>query len=65
MLVDPRCKETIKDYEEVTWIEGVREIDKERDSRRTHHSDGIDYYVWREHPITEVYEIEESVSEYA
>jgi hypothetical protein len=64
-LVDPKCKETIRDYEEVAWREGIREIDKDRDPLRTHHSDGIDYYLWRAHPIVETFLTDEAMSDYA
>jgi len=46
MLIHPRCKELIQDFEDVTWKGDTAEIDKEKDSRRTHLSDALGYLVW-------------------
>jgi Terminase large subunit, T4likevirus-type, N-terminal len=48
LLVDPRCTELIKDFEQVTYIDGSQVVDKERDKRRTHLSDALGYLVWQE-----------------
>jgi hypothetical protein len=48
LVVDPRCKELIKDFEQVAYKEGSRVVDKERDPRRTHLSDALGYLVWQE-----------------
>ena len=48
MLVDARCKELIKDFEQVTYKSDTNQIDKERDRRRTHLSDALGYLVWQE-----------------
>lgn len=48
MTIDPRCTELIKDLEEVAWVEGAHEIDKAKDSKRTHLSDALGYLVWFE-----------------
>ncbi len=48
LFVDPKCKELIKDFEEVTYIPGTTQIDKDRDSKRTHLSDALGYMVWQE-----------------
>jgi hypothetical protein len=48
MRVDPRCAGLIKDFENVVWVEGTNEIDKESDSRLTHLSDALGYLVWEE-----------------
>lgn len=48
LRVDPRCKELILDFQSVTWVEGTHEIDKAKDSRRTHLSDALGYLVWQE-----------------
>lgn len=46
MLVDPRCKNIIKDLEGVPTLEGGSgEIDKGADPRLSHISDAIGYYV--------------------
>ncbi|MGA8028315.1 MAG: terminase family protein [Bryobacteraceae bacterium] len=44
--VDPRCKELIKDLEEVMFKPESGIIDKVRDPRRTHASDALGYVVW-------------------
>ena len=48
LFIDPKCKELIKDFEEVTFITGTMQIDKDRDSKRTHLSDALGYLVWQE-----------------
>jgi hypothetical protein len=48
LLVDPRCKELIADFEAVTWVAGTHEIDKAKDAKRTHLSDALGYLVWQE-----------------
>ncbi len=56
LFMDPKCKELIRDFEEVSWVTdsaGVAtgEIDK-KDKRRTHASDALGYYVHRRFPIS-------------
>ncbi|MGQ9918178.1 MAG: terminase large subunit domain-containing protein [Bryobacteraceae bacterium] len=46
LVVHPRCKELILDFERVQWAEGSSEIDKEKDPRRTHLSDALGYLLW-------------------
>ena len=48
LLVHPRCKELIKDFEQVAYKEDTNLIDKERDRSRTHLSDALGYLVWQE-----------------
>ncbi len=48
LVVDPRCKELIADFERVQWMENTGEIDKTRDPRRTHLSDALGYLIWQE-----------------
>lgn len=43
---DPRCRELIKDLEEVTYKAGTAVIDKERDTQRTHMADALGYLIW-------------------
>jgi phage terminase large subunit len=47
-MVDPRCKELIKDLEQVAYKEDSNLIDKERDRARTHLSDALGYLIWQE-----------------
>jgi hypothetical protein len=46
MEVDPRCKELIKDLEEVLYKPNSAVLDKTRDPKRTHASDAFGYLVW-------------------
>jgi hypothetical protein len=48
LLVDPRCTELIKDFEEVCYRPEDNKPDKERDRMRTHTSDALGYMVWQE-----------------
>jgi hypothetical protein len=48
LVVDPQCKELIKDLEEVGFKEGTNQIDKDRDRLRTHLSDALGYLLWQE-----------------
>jgi hypothetical protein len=49
LLVHPRCKELILDFERVQWAEDSSEIDKTKDPRRTHLSDALGYLLWARH----------------
>lgn len=44
--VGSRCKELIKDFEEVMYKPGSGVVDKTRDPLRTHVSDALGYVVW-------------------
>jgi hypothetical protein len=44
--IDPRCKELVKDFEEVMFKADSGVIDKARDPRRTHASDALGYAIW-------------------
>ena len=48
LLVDPQCKELIKDLEQVCFKEDSNLIDKDRDRMRTHLSDALGYVLWQE-----------------
>ncbi len=48
MLVDVKCKELIKDFEQVSYLANSNAIDKEKDRRRTHLSDALGYLLWQE-----------------
>ena len=48
MWVDPRCKELVKDFEQVSYKADSNAIDKEKDRRRTHLSDALGYVLWQE-----------------
>jgi phage terminase large subunit len=47
-LVHRRCKELIKDFEQVAYKEDTNLIDKDKDRTRTHLSDALGYLVWQE-----------------
>jgi hypothetical protein len=48
LFISPRCRELIKDLEEVTYKPDSTVIDKEKDPRRTHLSDALGYLLWQE-----------------
>jgi hypothetical protein len=48
MFIDPKCKELIKDFEQVCYKADTNQIDKDRDRMRTHLSDALGYLVWQE-----------------
>jgi len=48
LLVDPRCKGLVMDFEEVTFKPESSVIDKDKDSQRTHLSDALGYLLWQE-----------------
>jgi hypothetical protein len=48
LLVDPKCKELIKDFEQVSYKADSNAIDKDKDRHRTHLSDALGYLLWQE-----------------
>lgn len=48
LFVDPKCRELIKDLEQVTYKPDQGVIDKDRDPDRTHVSDALGYLLWQE-----------------
>ena len=50
LFIDPKCKTLIKDFEQVIWKEGKREIDK-ANIELTHASDGVGYYIEYEYSL--------------
>jgi len=46
--VSRKCKELIKDLEEVSYKSETGAIDKDKDPRRTHLSDALGYLIWQE-----------------
>lgn len=48
LLADRKCKELIKDFEQVAYKSDTTVIDKERDRQRTHLSDALGYLIWQE-----------------
>jgi hypothetical protein len=47
LMVDPKCVELIRDFEQVTYKENSQIVDKERDAQRTHLSDAVGYLLWQ------------------
>jgi hypothetical protein len=47
LVVHPRCRELIRDFEQVVYKEGSGVVDKDRDPKRTHLSDALGYLVWQ------------------
>ncbi|SPE39700.1 conserved hypothetical protein [Candidatus Sulfopaludibacter sp. SbA3] len=57
LLVDPRCKELVKDFEQVAYKADSCQIDKDKDRLRTHLSDALGYLLWQEcRPIAKIRE---------
>ncbi len=48
MRISPRCKELIKDLEQVTYKAESTVMDKDRDPKRTHLSDALGYLIFQE-----------------
>lgn len=48
LLINPKCKELIKDFEQVAYQANTTMIDKTSDPRRTHLSDALGYLIWQE-----------------
>lgn len=48
LFANPRCKELVKDFEQVGYQANTTMIDKMSDPRRTHLSDALGYLVWHE-----------------
>jgi Terminase large subunit, T4likevirus-type, N-terminal len=44
--IDPKCKELVKDFEDVMFKPDSGIVDKVRDPKRTHASDALGYVVW-------------------
>jgi hypothetical protein len=49
LFISAKCKELIKDLEQVTYKLDQGVIDKDRDPDRTHVSDALGYLLWQEH----------------
>jgi hypothetical protein len=48
LLIDAKCKELIKDFEQVSYKPDSSVVDKDRDPQRTHLSDALGYLIWQE-----------------
>jgi len=48
LLVDPKCRELIRDFEQVCFKPDSGVIDKEADPMRTHLSDALGYLIWQQ-----------------
>jgi len=48
LLIDGKCKELIKDFEQVAYKADTNQIDKDRDRQRTHLSDALGYLLCQE-----------------
>jgi hypothetical protein len=48
LYVNKKCKELVKDFEQVTFKPDSTIIDKDKDSKRTHLSDALGYLVWEQ-----------------
>lgn len=50
VFVDPRCKELKSDFLKVSWKRGAEgfDLDKKSNSLRTHMSDALGYFIYRD-----------------
>jgi hypothetical protein len=48
LFVDPKCRELIDDFEQVSYQEDSTQVDKSKDRKRTHLSDALGYLIWQE-----------------
>jgi hypothetical protein len=48
LLIHPRCKELVRDFEQVSYQANTMMIDKASDPKRTHLSDALGYLLWQE-----------------
>jgi len=48
LLVDPKCRELVADFEQVSYKLDSAVVDKDKDRLRTHLSDALGYLVWQE-----------------
>lgn len=48
LVLDRKCRELIRDFEQVSYIENTTEIDKTKDRSRTHLTDALGYLIWQE-----------------
>src|ERR1700761_395436 len=48
LFVDPKCKELIADFEQVSYQEDSTQIDKDKDRKRTHLSDALGSLIWQQ-----------------
>jgi hypothetical protein len=53
LRVHGRCRELIKDFEQVSYKENSLIVDKDHDPKRTHLSDALGYLVWQECRVME------------
>ena len=52
--IHPRCKNLIRDLEQVAWKKGTQELDKKTNKMLTHLSDALAYFVAEEFPAGDV-----------
>ncbi len=53
LLVDVKCRELMRDLEQVCYKPGTSQIDKEKDAKRSHLSDALGYYLWwKDRPLS-------------
>ncbi len=55
LFINEKCRELVKDLEQVCYKPDSGQIDKDRDARRTHLSDALGYLLWQEfRPLSRV-----------
>ncbi|HWR50769.1 MAG TPA: terminase family protein [Bryobacteraceae bacterium] len=48
LVVDGKCRELMRDFEEVSYKADTTVIDKDKNPKRTHLSDALGYLIWQE-----------------
>jgi hypothetical protein len=62
LLIDRKCAELVKDFEQVSYKPETNLIDKDRDRLRTHLSDALGYLLWQEcRPLPRIGERQEPI----
>jgi len=51
VLINPKCKHLIADFEQVSYKEGTTHIDKGKNLKLTHASDALGYFIESEHSL--------------
>ena len=54
LIVHPKCKELIADFEQVCYREDSMQIDKDKDRMRTHLSDALGYLIWQKFRVAKI-----------
>jgi hypothetical protein len=51
LLMDPKCKDLIRDMESLRWEAGTRKLDKDSNPKLSHLADALRYVIAQEFPV--------------